>query len=133
MLSREANVPGHSYYLNQFSALRIAFDVLEKEPFPSIYLRSHDNLLELIRRFVHSSAEHMSPSVYLMSRDNLIQLIRRFVYCSTEHTSPSVYLMSHDYLIDIQDSRLLYYLIREIKTWLNINHITVHNNTYFIF
>ena len=23
-----------------------------------------------------------------------------------------------------------YYLIREIKTWLNINHITVHNNTY---
>ena len=25
-------------------------------------------------------------------------------------------------------SRLLYYLIREIKTWLNINHITVHNN-----
>ena len=29
----------------------------------------------------------------------------------------------------IQDSRLLYYLIREIKTWLNINHITVHNNT----
>ena len=33
----------------------------------------------------------------------------------------------------IQDSRLLYYFIREIKTWLNINHITVHNNTYFIF
>ena len=31
------------------------------------------------------------------------------------------------------DSRLLYYLIREIKTWLNINHITVHNNTYCIF
>ena len=27
------------------------------------------------------------------------------------------------------DSRLLYYLIREFKTWLNINHITVHNNT----
>ena len=27
---------------------------------------------------------------------------------------------------DIQDSRLLYYLIREIKTWLNINHITTH-------
>ena len=33
----------------------------------------------------------------------------------------------------IQVSRLLYYLIREIKTWLNINHITVHNNTYYIF
>ena len=32
-----------------------------------------------------------------------------------------------------QDSRLLYYLSREIKTWLNINHVTVHNNTYFIF
>ena len=30
------------------------------------------------------------------------------------------------------DSRLLYYLIREIKMWPNINHITVHNNTYFI-
>ena len=29
-----------------------------------------------------------------------------------------------------QDSRLLYYHIREIKTWLDINHITVHNNTY---
>ena len=29
----------------------------------------------------------------------------------------------------VHDSRLLYYLIREIKTWLNINHITVHNNT----
>ena len=29
-------------------------------------------------------------------------------------------------------SRLLF-LIREIKMWLNINHITVHNNTYFIF
>ena len=32
-----------------------------------------------------------------------------------------------------QDSRLLYYLIRGLKTWLNINHITVHNNKYFIF
>ena len=32
-------------------------------------------------------------------------------------------------LFKIQD----YYLMREIKTWLNINHITVHNNTYFIF
>ena len=29
-------------------------------------------------------------------------------------------------------SRLLYNLIREIKTRLNINHITVHNNTYCI-
>ena len=29
----------------------------------------------------------------------------------------------------LQDSRLLYHLIREIKTWLNINHITVHDNT----
>ena len=26
-----------------------------------------------------------------------------------------------------QDSRLLYYLIGEIKAYLNINHITVHN------
>ena len=26
-----------------------------------------------------------------------------------------------------------YYLIREIKTWLNINHITGHNNGYFMF
>ena len=33
----------------------------------------------------------------------------------------------------IQDSRLLYYLIRKSKMWLNINHFTVHNNTYFIF
>ena len=31
-----------------------------------------------------------------------------------------------------QDSRLLHYLIREIKTWLNSNHITVHNNTYIL-
>ena len=31
------------------------------------------------------------------------------------------------------DSRLFYYLIREIKTWLNINHITVYNNTYCIY
>ena len=34
---------------------------------------------------------------------------------------------------EIQDARLLYYLIREIKTWLNINHITVHRNMYCIF
>ena len=27
-------------------------------------------------------------------------------------------------------SRLLYHLIREIKMWLNINHITVHNNIF---
>ena len=27
----------------------------------------------------------------------------------------------------------LLYLIREIKTWLNINHITVHNKTYCVF
>ena len=35
----------------------------------------------------------------------------------------------------IHDSRLLYYIIREIKTWLNTNHITVglHSNTYCIF
>ena len=33
----------------------------------------------------------------------------------------------------IQDSSLLYYLITKIKKWLNINHITVHNNTYCIF
>ena len=35
--------------------------------------------------------------------------------------------------ISDQDSRLLYYLSGGIKTWLNINHITVHNNTYGIF
>ena len=29
-------------------------------------------------------------------------------------------------------SRLLYCLVREIKTWLDINHITVHNNTFYI-
>ena len=32
----------------------------------------------------------------------------------------------------LQDSRLLYNLIREIKTWLNINYITVHNNILYI-
>ena len=32
----------------------------------------------------------------------------------------------------IQGSRLLYYLISEIKTWLNINNITVHNNIFCI-
>ena len=31
---------------------------------------------------------------------------------------------------DRQTDRLLYYLVREIKTWLNINHTTVHNETY---
>ena len=31
----------------------------------------------------------------------------------------------------IPDCRLLYYLITEIKTWLNISHITVHDNAYF--
>ena len=31
--------------------------------------------------------------------------------------------------IKIQD----YYLIREVKTWLNINHITGHNNAYCMF
>ena len=30
----------------------------------------------------------------------------------------------------IQDLRLLYYLIREIQTWPDINHVTVHRNTY---
>ena len=35
--------------------------------------------------------------------------------------------------LTIQDSRLLSDLIREIKTWLSINHITVHNNTSCIF
>ena len=33
----------------------------------------------------------------------------------------------------IRDSRLLYYLITEMKRWLNINYITVRNNTYCIF
>ena len=33
----------------------------------------------------------------------------------------------------IQDSRLLYYLIREIKTWLSINCITVHNNIIYFY
>ena len=28
------------------------------------------------------------------------------------------------------ESRLLYCLIREIKMWLNINHITLHSNAY---
>ena len=32
----------------------------------------------------------------------------------------------------IRDSRLVYYLITEIKSWLNINHVTVRNNTYCI-
>ena len=35
--------------------------------------------------------------------------------------------------VTIQDPRLFYYLITKDKTWLNINHITVHNNAYFIF
>ena len=33
----------------------------------------------------------------------------------------------------IQDYFIISILITEIKTWLNINHITVHNNTYCIF
>ena len=37
------------------------------------------------------------------------------------------------YRFKIRDSRLLYFLIREIETWLNINHITVHDHTYCIF
>ena len=38
-------------------------------------------------------------------------------------------------LLEIRECRYIqdYYLIWEIKTWLNINHITVHNNTYCIF
>ena len=35
--------------------------------------------------------------------------------------------------VKIHDSRLLHYLIKEIRTWLNINHITVHNITYSIY
>ena len=35
--------------------------------------------------------------------------------------------------IEPLDSRLLYYFIREIKTWLNINHITIHNNINCVF
>ena len=34
---------------------------------------------------------------------------------------------------DKLDSRLFYYLIREIKMWQNMNCIRVHNNTYLIF
>ena len=37
------------------------------------------------------------------------------------------------FFLYIQDSGLLYYLIREIKPWLNINHITAHSNIYCIF
>ena len=44
-------------------------------------------------------------------------------------TASFVYL---DQETDIQVSTLLYYHIRELKTWLNINHITVHSNTYFM-
>ena len=38
-----------------------------------------------------------------------------------EHTHIYIYIYIQDY-----------YLIREIKTWLNINYITVHNNTLYI-
>ena len=33
----------------------------------------------------------------------------------------------------IQDSRLLYYLIREINTWLNINHITQYTIAHIVY
>ena len=37
------------------------------------------------------------------------------------------------WLIGLQrNSRFKIIISSEIKTWLNINHITVHNNTYFI-
>ena len=51
------------------------------------------------------------------------------------HADACTCIHSWTYLY-IQDSKLLYYhqftyyLIREIKIWLNINYITVHNNTY---
>ena len=60
---------------------------------PSVYLRSHDNLLELIRRFVRSQAEHTSPSVYLlMSYENLLELIRLSVHFRAGHTFLSEYI-----------------------------------------
>ena len=58
------------------------------------------------------------------------------------HVTLCEYLVFHEFRRNLyitlakyleQDSRLFYYLIREIKTWLIINHITVHNNTYFMF
>ena len=42
-----------------------------------------------------------------------------------------VLLAKFTYTKEIQDSRLLYYFIREIKMWLN-NHFTVHKNTLYI-
>ena len=43
------------------------------------------------------------------------------------------HLFSHNYrpVVKIQDSRLLYYLNREIKTWLSINHIAAHSNILY--
>ena len=62
------------------------------------------------------------------SHDNISQL-RLWTYSSpaTSYLSSPLHNPIPCY------SRLLYYLIREIKTCLNINHITVHNNTYCIF
>ena len=47
--------------------------------------------------------------------------------CESQGGRPGLPVPNISNINKIQD----YYLTREMKTWLNINHITVRNNVYF--
>ena len=81
---------------------------------------------------VHESSHWCMDPPSTQSTFSAYARIRKTAYgCSYSPTAqihPAVWVWTC-----IQDSRLLYYHIREIKRWLNINHTTVHNNTYSLF
>ena len=84
------------------------------------------------------SASQWTETMAYMYKEHIAPLILFYLLNGGSHETISTHRVQIGLLCwpieetDIQVSKLLYYHIRELKTWLNINHITVHNNTYFI-
>ena len=96
---------------------------IESETQDRVGYNAHDKIpirVELEHTHTHTHT-YISPSVVISDLTHTHVEFSLGVNLCT-HTSEG-----------IQNSRLLYYLITEIKTWLNINHITVHKKTFCIF
>ena len=84
-------------------------------------------------QFTRPAAAQRAASLLGTTPEELARCIFTQGGTSTLSRSTSLRWVDLHVCVYIQDSRLLYYLMREIETWLNINYISVHNNTYCIF
>ena len=118
---------GSNAKLSQRSEVQVAMQNSHRELVQVAMQNSHSELLQVAIQNSHSEL------VQVAIQNSHSELVQVAIQNSHREVQVAMQTFHREVQVAIQDSRLLYYLIRKIKTWLNINHITVHNNTYCIF